>query len=227
MNIHRVKNSKEHTPVTPERRGEKKKIKHLIFAILGDKKLLLSLFLQTEAFFFFVSLQELSRCLLLKGRLLLHDIAPSLHSDGGSIQRQQRHKGWIYTWRPVRLIKCRHCPRPRCHNTLYEAKTFPQLQPRAIDFSPRSCGPPYWHFWHHLLEILSSSQRRSPHKTAAAAGGRRRSTGHVGALNKRRPSCQNGAESLSVGGLQPITLSTKVNGQEMRADKPDTADRCV
>lgn len=52
MNIHRVKNSKEHTPVTPERRGEKKKIKHLIFAILGDKKLLLSLFLQTEAFFF-------------------------------------------------------------------------------------------------------------------------------------------------------------------------------
>lgn len=53
-------------------------------------------------------------------------------------------------------------------------------------FSP-NLQSPYWHFWHHLLEILNSSQLSGLHKTLADC-----STGHISVLNKRH-WCQNGA----------------------------------
>lgn len=80
-------------------------------------------------------------------------------------------------------------------------------------FSP-NLQSPYWHFWHHLLEILNSSQLSGLHKTLAGC-----STGHISVLNKKtlvskwccsRTGLCYATESFSRWQLEVTTLCVKV-----------------
>lgn len=92
---------------------------------------------------------------------------------------QHWHKKCVYIWHPVRLIQCSHCP-GRCHNRLYEAKTFLLLQPHCIDFLPQSLVP--------ILALLTSSPWNIEFLSTAEPTQNSSQcclTGHMSVLNKR------------------------------------------
>lgn len=123
--------------------------------------------------------------LLLKCSLLSNDIVLPLYSDRGlsnnTDTKNESMSDVMSDWSSAGIV-------PAGVTTDYmRPKRSCDFSHTVSTFSP-NLQSPYWHFWHHLLEILNSSQLSSLHKNS----GPRHSTGHISVLNKRH-WCQNRA----------------------------------
>lgn len=143
---------------------------------------------------------------LLASRLLSNDIVPSLSSNTGpsnnSETKSESMSDVLSDWSSEGFV-------------LADVTTDYMRPKRSCDFSftvstfSLNLQSPYWHFWHHLLEILNSSQLSSLHKNS----GPRCSTGYISVLNKRH-RCQN----CAAGGGGDVVLWRVLVKQTIRGD---------
>ena len=81
---------------------------------------------------------------------------------------------------------------------------------RTVSTFSRNLQSPYWHFWHHLLEILNSSQLASLHKTVAPAVRPATSAFLIEDAGVNTGLQQEGLCVVVPGAMQVLTLCVKV-----------------
>lgn len=103
---------------------------------------------------------------LLKSSLLSNDIVLSPYSDRGSSNNTERKSesmpDVLSDWSSAGIVLA------GVTTDYMRPKRSRAFSHTVSTFSP-NLQSPYWHFWHHLLEILNSSQLSSLHKTVAPA----------------------------------------------------------
>lgn len=119
---------------------------------------------------------------LLKSSLLSNDIVLSLQWDGdlsnNTVTKSESMSDILSDWSSAGIVL------EGVTTDYMRPKRFCDFSRTVLTFSP-NLQSPYWHFWHHLLEILTSSQLSGLYKTPA-----HHSTSHISVLNKRY-RCQN------------------------------------